>query len=49
MLSLGSAISFALAKHMIETNNKKSFLRFLVEMGRGPPHLKGFFHFLSIY
>ncbi|UJR19610.1 hypothetical protein I4U23_022744 [Adineta vaga] len=38
--SLGSAISYELARQMIETKNKGNFLKLLIEMGRGPPHLK---------
>ncbi|CAF1032469.1 unnamed protein product [Adineta steineri] len=37
--SLGTAVSFALAKHMVDKKNKNNFLKLLLEMGRGPPHL----------
>ena len=37
--SLGSAISYELAKHMIDKKKKDTNLELLVEMGRGPPHL----------
>ncbi|CAF2087670.1 unnamed protein product [Rotaria magnacalcarata] len=39
-LSIGTAINFALAKHMIDTNNKGNLIKLLIEMGRGLPHLK---------
>ncbi|UJR28443.1 hypothetical protein I4U23_009683 [Adineta vaga] len=38
--SLGCVISFALAKHMIETNNKGNLIRLMIQMARGPPHIK---------
>ncbi|CAF3253490.1 unnamed protein product [Rotaria sp. Silwood2] len=38
--SVGTAINFALASHMIETKNKGNLIKLLVEMGRGPPHLQ---------
>ncbi|CAF1122996.1 unnamed protein product [Rotaria sordida] len=38
--SIGSVINFALARHMIETNNKGYLIKLLVEMGRGPPNLQ---------
>ncbi|CAF3164353.1 unnamed protein product [Rotaria socialis] len=38
--SVGTAINFALAKHMIDTNNRGNLIKLLIEMGRGPPHLK---------
>ncbi|CAF3741025.1 unnamed protein product [Rotaria sp. Silwood1] len=37
--SIGTVINFALAQHMIETNNKRYLIKLLVEVGRGPPHL----------
>lgn len=40
-LSMGTLISFALAKHMIDTNNKANLIQLMVQMGRGPPHLHG--------
>jgi hypothetical protein len=38
---MGTLISFALAKHMIDTNNKGNLIQLMVQMGRGPPHLQG--------
>ncbi|CAF1575444.1 unnamed protein product [Rotaria sp. Silwood1] len=38
--SIGSVISFSLAREMIETENKGYLIKLLVEMGRGPPHLQ---------
>ncbi|CAF1311362.1 unnamed protein product [Rotaria sordida] len=38
--SLGCVISFALAKHMIDTKNKGNLIQLMVQMGRGPLHLK---------
>jgi hypothetical protein len=43
---LGTAISFALAKHMIDTKKKGDLLKLMVQMGRGPPHLKGLFEYI---
>lgn len=39
--SLGCLISFALAKHMIDTKNKGNLIRLMIQMGRGPVHLQG--------
>jgi len=54
-LSLGCIISFALAKHMIDTKNKGDLIQLMVQMGRGPVHLKSqkkiiyFFVYVKIY
>ncbi|CAF1268037.1 unnamed protein product [Rotaria magnacalcarata] len=40
LIHIGTAINFALAKHMIDTNNKGNLIKLLIEMGRGLPHLK---------
>jgi hypothetical protein len=33
---------------MIDTKKKANLLELMVQMGRGPPHLKGFIKFLKI-
>jgi surfactin synthase thioesterase subunit len=38
--SIGTIISFALARHMIETTNQGDLIKLLIAMGRGPPHLE---------
>ncbi|CAF1148428.1 unnamed protein product [Adineta ricciae] len=38
--SVGTVISFALARHMIEARNKGDLIKLLVEMSRGPPHIQ---------
>ncbi|CAF1075364.1 unnamed protein product [Didymodactylos carnosus] len=38
--SLGTAISFALAKHMVDMKKKNEMIKLMVMLGRGPPHLK---------
>ena len=40
-ISVGTVISFALARHMIETRNKGDLIKLLIEMSRGPPHIQG--------
>jgi hypothetical protein len=45
---LGTAINFALVKHMIDTKKKENFIKLLIQMGRGPPHLKGLIQFIII-
>ncbi|CAF1341517.1 unnamed protein product, partial [Didymodactylos carnosus] len=38
--SLGSAISFALAKHMVDMEKKNEMIKLMVMLGKGPPHLE---------
>lgn len=45
---MGTAISYALAKHMIQTGNKGNLIKVLVQMGRGPPNLKGLYPSMAL-
>ncbi|UJR11503.1 hypothetical protein I4U23_015684 [Adineta vaga] len=38
--SVGTIISFAFARHMIQTRNQGDLIKLLIEMARGPPHLE---------